>query len=55
MSADRKHLIKDHLNHTREQLLEIVGQTSPVRGQALDGEANDAAPRYSRDRTNEHG
>jgi hypothetical protein len=30
MSADRKHLIKDHLNHTREQLLEIVGHMQPA-------------------------
>ena len=26
MSDDRKHLIKDHLNHTREELLEMIGQ-----------------------------
>lgn len=30
MSEDRKHRIKDHLNHTREELLELVGQLTPV-------------------------
>ena len=29
MSEDRKHRIKDHLNHTREELLELVGQLTP--------------------------
>ncbi len=30
MSDDRKHRIKDHLNHTREELLEVVGQLTPA-------------------------
>ena len=27
--SERKHLIHDHLNHTREEVLEVVGQLSP--------------------------
>ncbi len=30
MSEDRKHRIKDQLNHTREEVLEVVGKLSPA-------------------------
>lgn len=28
--SERKHLIHDHLNHTREALLEVIGQMEPA-------------------------
>jgi uncharacterized damage-inducible protein DinB len=28
--SERKHLIHDHLNHTREELLEVIGQMQPA-------------------------
>jgi uncharacterized damage-inducible protein DinB len=28
--TERKHLIHDHLNHTREELLEVIGQLQPA-------------------------
>ncbi len=30
MSDDRKRRIRDHLNHTREELLEVVGRLTPA-------------------------
>jgi hypothetical protein len=30
MTDDRKQLIKDHLNHTREELLDVIGRLTPT-------------------------